>query len=209
MKAHQAATATNVRQSSRPCQNDAHENGFFQPHLQLYGRDYYAKKKQTTEAAFQDLKMIQSIAKTMTRPYQVPTGKGPVSLNANYRKKELFRITMDNHRLLERLENLHSAGLISDTVWERRQDALLDELLLRPVRELAVLEERQRLGLGRVLGEALLGLALLDLYGFKKFIIQIISRQQMCHCQCIASKNISSTLYGLGERLRVVGREDR
>eukprot|EP01052_Picozoa_sp_SAG31_P008604 SAG31_NODE_437_length_15714_cov_8.527344_13_plen_240_part_00 len=36
-------------------------------------------------------------------------------------------------RQLERLENLHSAGLISDAVWERRQDALLDELLLRPV----------------------------------------------------------------------------
>ena len=46
------------------------------PHLQLYGRDYFAKKKATTEAAFQDLKMIQSIAKTMTRPYVVPSSKG-------------------------------------------------------------------------------------------------------------------------------------
>ena len=46
------------------------------PHLQLYGRDYFAKKKATTEAAFQDLKMIQSIAKTMTRPYVVPSTSG-------------------------------------------------------------------------------------------------------------------------------------
>lgn len=77
-----------------------------QPHLQLFGRDYLAKKRATTEAAFQDLKMIQSIAKTMTRPYKLPSTKGPISLNANFRKRELFRITMDNHRLLERLENL-------------------------------------------------------------------------------------------------------
>ena len=34
-----------------------------------YGRNYFAKKKQTTEAAFNDLKMIQAIAKTMTRPF--------------------------------------------------------------------------------------------------------------------------------------------
>lgn len=77
-----------------------------QPHLQLYGRDYFAKKRAVTEAAFQDLKMIQSIARTMTRPYVVASTKGPVSLNCNYRKKELFRITMENHQLLDRLENL-------------------------------------------------------------------------------------------------------
>merc|ERR1719491_1513008 len=77
-----------------------------QPHLQLYSRNFYARKKATTEAAFNDLKMIQSIARTMTRPYMLPSTKGPVSLNANYRKRELFRITMDNHRLLERLETL-------------------------------------------------------------------------------------------------------
>ena len=34
----------------------------------------------TTEAAFQDLKMIQSIAKTMTRPYVVPSSKGEFSV---------------------------------------------------------------------------------------------------------------------------------
>jgi hypothetical protein len=41
--------------------------------------------------------------------------------------------SLELDRQLERLENLHSAGLISDAVWERRQDAVLDELLLRPV----------------------------------------------------------------------------
>lgn len=76
------------------------------PHLTTFGRDYFAKKKATTEAAFADLKMIQSIAKTMTRPFELPSHRGPTSLNADWRKKELFRITMDNHKLLERLENL-------------------------------------------------------------------------------------------------------
>eukprot|EP00392_Amoebophrya_sp_AT5.2_P001335 g1337.t1 len=78
-----------------------------QPHLQLFGRDYFAKKRATTEAAFQDLKMIQNIARTMTRPIEGPRGmpSGPIkSLNHSYRKKELFRITMENHLLLERLE---------------------------------------------------------------------------------------------------------
>lgn len=77
-----------------------------QPHLTLYGRDYVSKKRATTEAAFSDLKMIQSIAKTMTRKPTIPERKGPVSLNADARKSEIFRIMKENHRLLDRLETL-------------------------------------------------------------------------------------------------------
>jgi len=77
-----------------------------QPHLTLYGRDYASKKRATTEAAFADLKMIQSIAKTMTRRPNLPDRKGPVSLNADSRKTEIFRIMKENHRLLDRLETL-------------------------------------------------------------------------------------------------------
>jgi len=77
-----------------------------QPHLTLYGRDYAAKKRATTEAAFSDLKMIQSIARTMTRKPDIPERKGPVSLNADARKSEIFRIMKENHRLLDRLETL-------------------------------------------------------------------------------------------------------
>lgn len=77
-----------------------------QPHLTMYGRDYYAKKKATTEAAFSDLKMIQTIARTMTRPFELCPRQGPVSLNATARKQELFRITMSNHQLLNSLEQL-------------------------------------------------------------------------------------------------------
>jgi len=77
-----------------------------QPHLTLYGKDYVAKKRATTEAAFSDLKMIQSIARTMTRKPDIPDRKGPVSLNADARKSEIFRIMKENHRLLDRLETL-------------------------------------------------------------------------------------------------------
>jgi len=84
-----------------------------QPHLTTFGRDYFWKKKRTVEAAFSDLKMIQSIARTMTRPLDVPSNKGPTSLNANFRKQELFRITMDNHKLLNRLENAASQSTFS------------------------------------------------------------------------------------------------
>jgi hypothetical protein len=76
------------------------------PHLQLYGRDYVAKKRATTEAAFADLKMIQSIAKTMTRTAEIPERKGPISLNASFRKQEIYRIMDENHKLLGSLETL-------------------------------------------------------------------------------------------------------
>jgi len=89
-----------------------------QPHLTLYGRDYVSKKRATTEAAFSDLKMIQSIAKTMTRKAQIPERKGPVSLNADSRKTEIFKIMKENHKLLDRLECLEpivsTAGLLHD-----------------------------------------------------------------------------------------------
>lgn len=77
-----------------------------QPHLTLYGRDYVAKKRATTEAAFSDLKMIQSIARTMTRSCDIPERKGPISLTASSRKAEIFHIMRENHRLLNSLENL-------------------------------------------------------------------------------------------------------
>lgn len=79
------------------------------PHLTSLGRDYFAKKKATTEAAFADLKMIGAIAKTMTRPSlhgDHRAGQRTKSITADHRKKELYRITMANHALLERLENL-------------------------------------------------------------------------------------------------------
>jgi hypothetical protein len=76
-----------------------------QPHLTLYGRDYVAKKRATTEAAFADLKMIQSIAKTMTREHKIDERKGPTSLNGDGRKKEVMRVMQDNHRLLDAIEN--------------------------------------------------------------------------------------------------------
>lgn len=75
-----------------------------QPHLTLYGRDYVAKKRLTVEAAFSDLKMIQHMAKTMTRKTEVPERKGPVSLNADNRRREINRISKENLRLLDRLD---------------------------------------------------------------------------------------------------------
>jgi len=95
-----------------------------QPHLTLYGRDYVAKKRATTEAAFSDLKMIQTIARTMTRRAELPTRHGPVSLNAGARKNEIYSIMQENHRLLNSLEKLGptvstSAMIKSDVVRQR------------------------------------------------------------------------------------------
>merc|ERR1719316_2381742 len=52
--------------------------------------------------------MIQSIARTMTRkfPWEERMKEPVQSLNRDWRKRELFRITMENHKLLDRLENL-------------------------------------------------------------------------------------------------------
>eukprot|EP00439_Symbiodinium_sp_Y106_P030368 s847_g3.t1 len=90
-----------------------------QPHLQLYGRDYVAKKRATTEAAFSDLKMIQSIAKIMTRDSKIEDRKGPVSLNADRRKQELqeiYDIMKGNHQLLKRIETCEPMLRTSDMV---------------------------------------------------------------------------------------------
>lgn len=85
-----------------------------QPHLTLYGRDYVAKKRATTEAAFADLKMIQSIAKTMTRDHKIDERKGPTSLNGTGRKQEVMRVMTDNHRLLDAIENCSPMMRTSD-----------------------------------------------------------------------------------------------
>lgn len=77
-----------------------------QPHLTLYGRDYASKKKMTTEAAFADLKMIQAIARTMTRKTEVEERKGPVSLNSDARKREIRRVMQENHKLLDKIESV-------------------------------------------------------------------------------------------------------
>mmetsp|Transcript_3592 Transcript_3592/g.8677 ORF Transcript_3592/g.8677 Transcript_3592/m.8677 type:complete len:220 (+) Transcript_3592:130-789(+) len=87
-----------------------------QPHLQLYGRDYVAKKRATTEAAFSDLKMIQSIAKIMTRDSKIEDRKGPVSLNADRRKQEIYDIMKGNHQLLKRIETCEPMLRTSDMV---------------------------------------------------------------------------------------------
>lgn len=91
-----------------------------QPHLTLYGRDYVSKKKATTEAAFRDLKMIQSIARTMTRPMDIPARPGPVSLNADARKREIFKVMTENHKLLDRIENLKPSQPASELAKEHR-----------------------------------------------------------------------------------------
>lgn len=91
-----------------------------QPHLTLYGRDYVAKKRATTEAAFSDLKMIQSIAKTMTRTPQIPERRGPLTLNTDSRKMEIYRVMKENHRLLDRLESLEPCVSTRDLIREHQ-----------------------------------------------------------------------------------------
>lgn len=91
-----------------------------QPHLTLYGRDYVAKKRATTEAAFADLKMIQSIARTMTRKHEPEERKGPASLNADGRKADIMRIMKENHKLLHNIENVAPMMRTSDLIREHR-----------------------------------------------------------------------------------------
>lgn len=93
-----------------------------QPHLTLYGRDYVSKKRATTEAAFSDLKMIQTIAKTMTRQHHVPERKGPVTLNTDQRKHEIYRVMKENHKLLEHIEHVEPWIKSSDMVREHRMN---------------------------------------------------------------------------------------
>jgi hypothetical protein len=74
--------------------------------LALYGKDYVFKKKITTQNAFNDLKMIQNIARTMTRPFSIPPRPGPASLNRVNRKRDVARINAENAKILARLETL-------------------------------------------------------------------------------------------------------
>jgi len=94
-----------------------------QPHLTLYGRDYVAKKRATTEAAFADLKMIQAIARTMTREHKIEERKGPVSLSGG-KKQEIYRIMSENHKLLESIENcepmMRTAELVKADKFRKR-----------------------------------------------------------------------------------------
>ncbi|CAE8646051.1 unnamed protein product, partial [Polarella glacialis] len=90
-----------------------------QPHLTLYGRDYVAKKRATTEAAFSDLKMIQSIARTMTRKDQSQhERKGPASLNADGRRADIYRIMKENHTLLDNIEGVAPFMRTQDSIRE-------------------------------------------------------------------------------------------
>mmetsp|Transcript_122743 Transcript_122743/g.342012 ORF Transcript_122743/g.342012 Transcript_122743/m.342012 type:complete len:618 (-) Transcript_122743:104-1957(-) len=92
-----------------------------QPHLTLYGRDYVQKKKATTEAAFSDLKMIQSIARTMTRKRAPTERKGPVSLNADARKQEIYNIMHANHKLLDSIEQVAPVMRTKDLIRDHRE----------------------------------------------------------------------------------------
>ena len=74
--------------------------------LTAYGKDYVFKKKVTTQNAFNDLKMIQNIARTMTRPFSLPPRPGPSSLNRVNRKRDVARINSENAKILARLETL-------------------------------------------------------------------------------------------------------
>lgn len=91
-----------------------------QPHLQLYGRDFVARKRATVEAAFADLKMIQAITRELTRPPKSPQRKGPISLNASGRAKEIQRIMKENHRLLESLEQVKPVMVTKDILEHHR-----------------------------------------------------------------------------------------
>lgn len=83
--------------SSRASQNNP---------LRSVGMGYFRKKRETAEAAFQDLKMIQAIARTMTRPMVVDEICGPSSINSTRLKKEVNRIAKENRAFVRRLETV-------------------------------------------------------------------------------------------------------
>jgi hypothetical protein len=74
--------------------------------LATYGKDFVYRKKVTTQNAFNDLKMIQNIARTMTRPFSLPPRPGPTSLNRGTRLRDVARINAENAKILARLETL-------------------------------------------------------------------------------------------------------
>lgn len=55
------------------------------------------------EATCSDARMVQNITKIMTRRPQTPERKGPSSLNAEARRKELLRVAKENRRLAFKL----------------------------------------------------------------------------------------------------------
>ncbi|CEM09922.1 unnamed protein product [Vitrella brassicaformis CCMP3155] len=85
-------------------------------------KDYPYQQNKKKEAAYQNYKMLQSIAKTMTRVPQLPERiKGcPPSLNRHARQKELFRIMGENQRLLHRLETCKSVYSVQKLKEERK-----------------------------------------------------------------------------------------
>jgi len=92
-----------------------------QPHLQLYGRDYYARKKATIEAAYRDLKLCQRLVEESERKPVPRDRKGPLSLNARTRAKEVERIMKENHKLLDNLDKIQSAMKTQDVLDHDRE----------------------------------------------------------------------------------------
>jgi Hemingway/CFA97 len=70
------------------------------------GKDFNFRKRQATQNAVEDLKMIKTIANTMNRPPMVIERKGPPSLNKDGRRKMLDKINRENLQLYEKLNNL-------------------------------------------------------------------------------------------------------
>mmetsp|Transcript_12452 Transcript_12452/g.27766 ORF Transcript_12452/g.27766 Transcript_12452/m.27766 type:complete len:148 (-) Transcript_12452:42-485(-) len=66
--------------------------------------------------------MIQSIAQTMTRRFDLPDRSGAASLNRDARKRELFRITADNHKLMDRLERLRPTFSTKDLIVDHERN---------------------------------------------------------------------------------------
>lgn len=80
------------------------------------------RRDASVEAAFNDIKMINNIAREMARApsLSVLQRKGPTSLNANKRRKELQRIDAENERLLKRLEG--AKPTLAKREWQRSYD---------------------------------------------------------------------------------------
>jgi len=92
------------------------------PHLTLYGRDFVAKKKQAAEDSFNDFKMIQSIARTMSRKPVEAERKGPSSLNACTQKREINRIMYENQKILRGIEHAEPSLKVKDVLRAHEQN---------------------------------------------------------------------------------------
>ena len=91
------------------------------------GKDFLLKKRNDAEIARSDLKMIQSIASTMTRPFELPPGPR-MKHSKRLSRLEASRINAENQRLLSRLETLQptikTKALLSD--YERSQRLMVN-----------------------------------------------------------------------------------